>query len=54
MVIDALIEALKGIIEVLLEFIVVMGKLVDSIILVVQNLYTSISMSVDQNNNILI
>lgn len=51
-VLDTLINALKGVVEILIEFIVIMGKIVDSTILLLNNLNFSMNESITLNNNI--
>ena len=51
-VLDALLDALKGIAEVLSEFIITMGNLVDAVIKLLETLNFNMNATIDTNNNI--
>lgn len=52
LVLDTLIDALKGIAEVLSEFIIILGELVDGVIELLGNLNLNINATIETNNSI--
>ena len=52
LVLDTLIDALKGIAEVLSDFIITMGELVDGVVDLLGNLNLNINATIDTNNSI--